>query len=52
MTTNALNVLNFMKAHPGEEFTKQDLAAQLSVKNTYQLYRDYLDNFKINIEKR
>ena len=31
MTTNALNVLNFMKAHPGEEFTKQDIAAQLSV---------------------
>ena len=28
------------------------LAAQLSVKNTYQLYRDYLDNFKINIESR
>ena len=28
------------------------LAAQLNVKNTYQLYRDYLDNFKINIEKR
>ena len=28
------------------------LAAQLSVKNTYQLYRDYLDNFKINIERR
>jgi len=28
------------------------LSAQLSVKNTYQLYRDYLDNFKINIERR
>ena len=28
------------------------LATQLSVKNTYQLYRDYLDNFKINIERR
>lgn len=28
------------------------LAAQLGVKNTYQLYRDYLDNFKINIERR
>lgn len=28
------------------------LAAQINVKNTYQLYRDYLDNFKINIEKR
>ena len=28
------------------------LAAQLSIKNTYQLYRDYLDNFKINIERR
>ena len=28
------------------------LAAQLNVKNTYQLYRDYLDNFKINIERR
>ena len=28
------------------------LAAQLKVKNTYQLYRDYLDNFKINIERR
>jgi adenine-specific DNA-methyltransferase len=30
----------------------RSLAAQLSVKNTYQLYRDYLDNFKINIERR
>lgn len=28
------------------------LAAQLKVKNTYQLYRDYLDNFKINIERK
>ena len=28
------------------------LSSQLSVKNTYQLYRDYLDNFKINIERR
>ena len=28
------------------------LATQLKVKNTYQLYRDYLDNFKINIENR
>ena len=28
------------------------LATQLKVKNTYQLYRDYLDNFKINIERR
>ena len=28
------------------------LAAQINVKNTYQLYRDYLDNFKINIERR
>ena len=28
------------------------LAAQINVKNTYQLYRDYLDNFKINIENR
>lgn len=28
------------------------LASQLKVKNTYQLYRDYLDNFKINIERR
>lgn len=28
------------------------LAAQINVKSTYQLYRDYLDNFKINIEKR
>lgn len=30
----------------------RELAAQLKVKNTYQLYRDYLDNFKINIERR
>lgn len=30
----------------------RSLAAQLKVKNTYQLYRDYLDNFKINIERR
>lgn len=28
------------------------LAASLHVRQTYQLYRDYLDNFKINIEKR
>lgn len=28
------------------------LVAQINVKNTYQLYRDYLDNFKINIERR
>lgn len=28
------------------------LAARLKVKVTYQLYRDYLDNFKINIERR
>ncbi len=28
------------------------IAAQMDVKNTYQLYRDYLDNFKINIDKR
>ncbi len=28
------------------------LAAQLKVKNIYQLYRDYLDNFKINIERK
>lgn len=28
------------------------LAAQINVKSTYQLYRDYLDNFKINIERR
>ena len=28
------------------------LAAKLMVKNTYQLYRDYLDNFKINIERK
>ena len=28
------------------------LASQLKVKFTYQLYRDYLDNFKINIERR
>ncbi len=28
------------------------LADQLNVKSTYQLYRDYLDNFKINIERR
>ena len=31
MTTNALTIFNFMKSHPGEEFTKQDIAAQLSV---------------------
>ena len=31
MTTNAMNVFNFMKAHPGEEFTKQEIAAQLNV---------------------
>jgi adenine-specific DNA-methyltransferase len=30
----------------------RNLAAQLKVNNTYQLYRDYLDNFKINIERR
>lgn len=30
----------------------RSLAAQLKVKNSYQLYRDYLDNFKINIERR
>lgn len=29
----------------------RSLASQLTVKNTYQLYRDYLDNFKINIER-
>lgn len=28
------------------------LAASLHVRQTYQLYRDYLDNFKINIEKK
>lgn len=28
------------------------LAASLNVKKTYQLYRDYLDNFKINIERK
>lgn len=28
------------------------LAASLHVRRTYQLYRDYLDNFKINIEKK
>ena len=28
------------------------LAASLHVRKTYQLYRDYLDNFKINIEKK
>lgn len=28
------------------------LAASLNVKQTYQLYRDYLDNFKINIERK
>lgn len=28
------------------------LAASLHVKQTYQLYRDYLDNFKINIERK
>ena len=30
----------------------RSLASQLTVKNTYQLYRDYLDNFKINIERK
>lgn len=30
----------------------RSLASQLNVKNTYQLYRDYLDNFKINIERK
>lgn len=28
------------------------LAASLNVKQTYQLYHDYLDNFKINIERK
>ena len=28
------------------------LAASLHVRQTYQLYRDYLDNFKINIERK
>lgn len=28
------------------------LASSLHVRQTYQLYRDYLDNFKINIEKK
>ena len=28
------------------------LAASLNVRQTYQLYRDYLDNFKINIERK
>lgn len=28
------------------------LAASLNVKQTYQLYRDYLDNFKINMERK
>lgn len=28
------------------------LAANLNVKQTYQLYRDYLDNFKINMERK
>lgn len=28
------------------------LAASLNVKQTFQLYRDYLDNFKINIERK
>lgn len=28
------------------------LAASLNVKQTYQLYRDYLGNFKINIERK
>lgn len=30
----------------------RSLASQLTVKNTFQLYRDYLDNFKINIERK
>lgn len=31
MTTGALNVFNFMKSHPGEEMTKQAIAAELGV---------------------
>lgn len=30
----------------------RNLANGLKVKHTYQLYRDYLDNFKINIKKK
>ena len=31
MTTNALTIFNFMKSHPGEEFTKQDIAAHFDL---------------------
>ena len=30
----------------------RDMIAGLSVKNSYQLYRDYLDNFRINAARR
>jgi hypothetical protein len=29
MTTNSLNVFEFLKSHPGEEMTKQAIAAEL-----------------------
>lgn len=29
MTTNSLNVFEFLKSHPGEEMTKQTIAAEL-----------------------
>lgn len=31
MTTGSLSVLNFMKSHPGEKMTKQEIAAALEV---------------------
>ena len=30
------------------EVNYRSMAKQLNVKNTYQLYKDYLDNFRIN----
>ena len=30
----------------------RDMIKDLDVKNTYQLYRDYLDNFRINSVRR
>lgn len=31
MTTNSLNVFEFLKNHPGEEMTKQAIAAELCI---------------------
>ena len=30
----------------------QDMISDLNVKESYQLYRDYLDNFRINVARR